>query len=75
MGYFDSDWGEEYDKQRRSRQRWAVIQSAGYGYLFGQIIGSSAYVLQTRQLNKAAIGSGAFLGICLASGSALRVML
>lgn len=51
-----------------------LAKNAGYGYIFGQFIGTSAYVLQTRQVGGGAIGAGAFLGVCMATGITLRAV-
>jgi len=44
------------------------------GYLVGQTIGTTAYVLSVgRNFSPgAAVGSGAFLGFCIAIGSVMR---
>lgn len=52
------------------RQR--LVSTAGYGFLFGQLIGTSAYVIQTRTVGPQALGAGAFMGVCLSVGFLLR---
>ncbi len=48
------------------------VKTAFFGYLFGQMIGTSAYVLNTGKPSPAALGAGAFMGVCLSVGYTMR---
>mmetsp|Transcript_14792 Transcript_14792/g.28634 ORF Transcript_14792/g.28634 Transcript_14792/m.28634 type:complete len:89 (-) Transcript_14792:269-535(-) len=69
---FDPDWYAKYEEEQKKRHRDLVIANAGYGYLFGQVIGTSAYVLQTRHAGPQALSAGAFMGVCLSVGFLFR---
>lgn len=69
---YDPEWARKYEAERRSAQRKQTIMNGVYGYGFGQFIGTSAYVLQTRHVGPAAIGAGAFLGVCMGAGTIVR---
>ena len=60
-----------------SQQRWAyrrqIASTAVTGYLMGQFIGTTAYVLQMRQVNRQALSSGVFLGVVFSIGSIVRL--
>lgn len=69
---FNSD--NNYDEWRKSvireRRRKAVLA----GYVSGQVIGTTAYVISAgrRFSPGAALGSGAFLGVCLGFGAFIQ---
>jgi len=68
----EDDWYKNYEAEQKRQHRKRVLQTAGYGYVFGQLIGTSAFVLQTRRTGPQALGAGAFMGVCLSVGFALR---
>ena len=49
-----------------------MLKSAGYGYLFGQVVGSSSYIIHSQRIGGGAFGAGALLGVCCAVGLTLR---
>eukprot|EP00510_Aplanochytrium_minuta_P009625 CAMPEP_0184058810 /NCGR_PEP_ID=MMETSP0956-20121227/9539_1 /TAXON_ID=627963 /ORGANISM="Aplanochytrium sp, Strain PBS07" /LENGTH=59 /DNA_ID=CAMNT_0026353987 /DNA_START=98 /DNA_END=273 /DNA_ORIENTATION=+ len=55
---YDPDWYKAYEAERAKKHREHVLRSAFYGYCFGQMIGTSAYVLNTRRASPAALGAG-----------------
>ena len=64
---------EEFRKSLiRERRRKAVLA----GYLSGQLIGTTAYVFSAgkRASSGAALGSGAFLGVCLGVGAFFQTL-
>jgi len=68
-------WSGDDDFRRtliRERRKRAVLS----GYLAGQTIGTTAYVLSMGKSFSpgAAVGSGAFLGFCLAVGAFFQTL-
>ncbi len=70
--YTDSEWYKQQEAARKSRYRKQIFVNAGYGYIFGQCIGTTAFVLQTRSLGNSALGAGVVLGACMSVGFVLR---
>jgi len=66
------DWYVKFEEQKRAERRAYVIKTAGYSFVFGQLVGTSGYVLQTGKLGPAGLGAGAFMGVCMSVGFALR---
>jgi len=69
---YDPEWYAKYEAEQKRRYRERVITTAGYGYLFGQVVGTSAFVLQTRRAGPQALGAGVALGVCMSVGFLLR---
>jgi len=68
----NEDWYKEYEKQQAAARREFLVKNTAYGFAFGQLIGTSGYVLQTRRAGAPALAAGSFMGVCLAVGFLVR---
>ncbi len=68
----EPDWYARHAEQQRRKRQERVLNAAALGYAFGQAIGTSAYVLQTRRVGTQALSAGAVLGVCMGIGFCLR---
>ena len=70
----DHEWLDKFNAAQRKAQIQFTLQSTVAGYLTGQTVGTAGYILQTRRAGIPALGAGAFLGVCLGVGAAMRSM-
>ena len=69
---YDPDWHAKYMEEQRAARFRHRVKGGLVGYACGQAVGSCAYVLQTGRASPAALGAGAFLGVCIGVGHFMR---